>query len=172
MKGSVSSLMTAEEIKLASDQQEEQDRQQVALYGIPKNENMKVLGLKDECLSCNGQINFIKNAFKMACVYYKPGKILYSDQTYTREDLIKKREKMLFEQLGKLKIQKKYHNVQKLGEPDLAHEENVSIISNSGMGPRLDQSISNEDKISIKVISNRLKLVQQAKLKQRNLDQS
>jgi hypothetical protein len=40
------------------------------------------------------------------------------------------------------------------------------------MGPRLDQSIhdksiSNEDKISIKVISNRLKHIQQAKLKEK-----
>ena len=74
----------------------------MALYGLAKDENMEVLGLKEKCLSCSGQINFVKNAFKIACLNYQPGKVLYSDKTYTREELIKIREEMLLKQIEKL----------------------------------------------------------------------
>ena len=57
-----------------------------------------VLDLKDNCVSCSGKMPFVKNAFKLACISYQPGKVLYAQKADTRVNLIKKRENLLFNQ--------------------------------------------------------------------------
>jgi len=41
----------------------------------------------------------LMKAFKMACLNYKPNKILYKGRVHTREDLFDLREEMIKEQL-------------------------------------------------------------------------
>ena len=61
----------------------------------PNNQSIQ---LKNNCVSCSGQINFIKRTFKMACLAYKPSKILVQNVVFSRKDLLARREELLRKQ--------------------------------------------------------------------------
>lgn len=66
-----------------------------------RKDNLKqpsALKFSDTCVSCSGQVNFLQKALKLACLSYKPSKILFEDQVYSRKELLEKREENLSHQ--------------------------------------------------------------------------
>ena len=60
------------------------------------NSQERILDIDQNCMSCCNELTFVKKSFKLACIAYKPGRILFNDQTYSRHKIIKMREEMLF----------------------------------------------------------------------------
>ena len=54
-------------------------------------------------MSCSGQLPFMKQAFKMACLAYQPSKVVYDEEPFNRLELLHKRAKMLEKQKGFIK---------------------------------------------------------------------
>lgn len=82
------------------DQQDEIDRESISLYGLKnsdenedniKSEKAPMVELSQNCMSCSGQINFLKKAFKTACLNYQPSKILYEENIFSRKELLSKK---------------------------------------------------------------------------------
>jgi len=47
------------------------------------------------CISCSGKSNMLTQAFKLACLNYKSGKVEFNTQLYEKRDLINLREEIL-----------------------------------------------------------------------------
>jgi len=53
------------------------------------------VSLNNRCVSCSGQINFIQKAFKIACLNYKPSRVLLHEVVHSRKDMLYRREKTI-----------------------------------------------------------------------------
>ena len=82
------------------DQQDEIDRESISLFGLSKKGELSddegddgppMVELDKKCMSCTGQINFVKKAFKIACLAYQPSKILYDENVFSRKELLSKK---------------------------------------------------------------------------------
>lgn len=72
-------------------QQDEVDRESIALFGVKDMKNSKFKSpvmIDKQCISCSGQPNFITNAFKLACLAYSPTLVMFKDTVYERYEMI------------------------------------------------------------------------------------
>ena len=67
-----------------------------------KNKELRV-SLNKDCLACSGQSATILKAFKIACLSYKSSNIIYREEEFTRDGLIKLNGQMLNSIWQKLK---------------------------------------------------------------------
>ena len=76
------------------------DRESISLYGMAKGNELSddegddqpaTVELQKGCMSCTGQLNFVKKAFKIACLAYQPSKILYEENVFSRKELLSKK---------------------------------------------------------------------------------
>lgn len=87
-------------INEAMQVQDEEDRKQTRLYGINEEfmtmheqKSKTTLKINQNCISCSGNAQYIKKAFKLACLNYNESKVQYLQSEYAREDLhVKKTE--------------------------------------------------------------------------------
>eukprot|EP00347_Sterkiella_histriomuscorum_P007668 403348032 len=96
-------------IQLALEMQEENDKNQVGLYGyfgdeqtIQTNNNegkTQVISLNNNCVSCSGNSSFVIKAFKIACLAYKPNKVKYQNNVYERKELIQRKAQLFNQEL-------------------------------------------------------------------------
>lgn len=77
--------------------QDEIDRQGTALYALKGNavnnaeKINSTIQLDPNCISCNNDqktMNFVQQAFKMACLTYNPSEIKIDDQFFSREEIL------------------------------------------------------------------------------------
>jgi len=89
-----------------------------------KDNNALSIQVQPNCVSCSGQVTFIKKAFKMACLSYQPSTIAWRGEQLSRTQILKKRklridagqdilERMLQDQLNS-------HGHQTLEDTDIA----------------------------------------------------
>lgn len=88
----VTLLIEFSKIVHALMQQDEVDRESIALFGV-KDSKLSLKGktpvmIDKQCITCSGQPNFITNAFKLACLAYSPTSILFKDTVYERVEMI------------------------------------------------------------------------------------
>ena len=72
-------------------QQDEIDRESIALFGVKDLKNSKFKSpvmIDKQCITCSGQPNFITNAFKLACLAYSPTSVMFKETVYERYELI------------------------------------------------------------------------------------
>jgi myosin heavy subunit len=121
-------MLKSERVASALSQQENTDRNKVALMGYrdakgpkttgkPTKRNVKnskggaeadendgesVISVDNRCLSCSGQAQHVLSGFKMACLQYAPGPVTFSKQLYKREELLDLRQRLLEQALEQL----------------------------------------------------------------------
>ena len=83
---------------------------------ITTKNNPNIVSLDENCSSCNGQIPYLKDQFKMACLKYAPSKVLFDGYAYDRQELIEMREQILFEQQNLFHMPRNYKKVQGIGK--------------------------------------------------------
>ena len=95
-------LRDAEEINLALYNQDELDRAQTQLYGFNeefcnshRNTAESPVTINKNCIQCSGNAQFIKKAFKMACLNYNSSQVTHKNVSYARPALFKKRQEIL-----------------------------------------------------------------------------
>lgn len=79
-------------------QQDEVDRESIALFGVKDLKNSKVKSpvvIDKQCISCSGQPNFITNAFKLACLAYLPTSVVFKETVYERFEMIELLKKIV-----------------------------------------------------------------------------
>ena len=84
-------------------QQDDVDRESIALMGYKDTKNPKVhqrfakpvVALDKQCLSCAGQSSVVLNAFKIACLAYTPSPVALDGEKYTRREIIELQNRCL-----------------------------------------------------------------------------
>lgn len=68
------------------------DREQTSLFGVneEKATNAAPVTINNHCISCSGNVQVVKKAFKLACLAYNSSKVDYRGEKYDRNDLLKK----------------------------------------------------------------------------------
>jgi hypothetical protein len=91
--------------------QDEFDRASTLLYGIndefgtPRGmSSPSPIKINNNCLQCSGNAQYVKKAFKIACLTYKTSKVDYLGQKYDRNDLHAIRSEVL-QKIGQLVTQ-------------------------------------------------------------------
>lgn len=93
-------LMEVLKMSIALQQQDEVDRESIALMGqkdIKLKGSLKkpVISMDKNCMSCTGEKPIIQSLFKMACLAYTPSPIIYSSQEFARKELISIQKRMI-----------------------------------------------------------------------------
>jgi len=75
MADSIAALFQIEDIRISMDNQDEADKEQIALYGAAnphgKAGEMPSVSLNKQCLNCSpSNQSHLINGFKMACLHY------------------------------------------------------------------------------------------------------
>jgi hypothetical protein len=96
----LSSLTEIIRISLALQQQDEVDREGIALMGqkdfkLKGNLKKPVVTFDKNCMSCTGEKPMVQSLFKMACLAYTPSAVLYSKQEFSRKELIEIQRRMI-----------------------------------------------------------------------------
>jgi len=119
----VTILLKSERVASALSEQENIDRNKVALMGYRENKpagarppsksarrpssrqqeareegsdgGEAVISVDNRCLSCSGQAQHVLSGFKMACLQYAPGPVTFSKKLYKREELLDLRHRLL-----------------------------------------------------------------------------
>ena len=89
-------MREGEQIQISLMRQDEQDRQQTQLYGLNeefqnKRESKSVVKINENCVGCSGNGQYVKKAFKLACLAYKSSLVVHSGQRFSRSELFEKR---------------------------------------------------------------------------------
>ena len=88
----VTLLIEFSKIVHALMQQDEVDRESIALFGVkdskPSLKGKTPVSVDKQCITCSGQPNFITSAFKLACLAYSPTSVLFKDTVYERVEMI------------------------------------------------------------------------------------
>lgn len=137
--------MTGQEIDVSLYVQDEMDRQHTVLYGINEEagkyegtHSKSTIRVNQHCLNCSGNANYIRKAFKIACLQYQPSKVRYNDEDYSRESLFNMRYALFqgYEQI----------HIDKLNTSIISEESKIAQLQDQEKGiGKLDNTIGIRD---------------------------
>lgn len=85
-------------------QQDEIDRESIALFGVKGGKHgssrsvslsKPSISIDKQCLSCSGQPNFVTSAFKLACLAYSPTSVIFKDIVYERSEMLEIQKRII-----------------------------------------------------------------------------
>ena len=97
-------LVELSRITLVLLQQDESDRESIALFGVKdsKHASSRSISLSKpsitidkQCLSCSGQPNFVTTAFKIACLAYSPTSVVFKETVYERSEMLEIQKRII-----------------------------------------------------------------------------
>ena len=84
----INRLLISNEIDISLYAQDDIDRHNVYLYGINEKqiqgEDKSPITVNNNCVQCSGNAQFVKKAFKMACLNYSSSKVVFNKKEYGR----------------------------------------------------------------------------------------
>ena len=99
LKKAIEGLVEVSRMNNALLFQDENDRDSMALIGYKSSQKTKtskqVVSFDNQCISCTGQNPTLINAFKMACLSYRPSLVSYHSQRLARKDFLHAQAKVI-----------------------------------------------------------------------------